>query len=116
MIDMGVRKNECVNRAGIEWKVSIDLKGILAASLIQPAVEQQILSANFEKMHRASDRLSCSPELDAYHESSLPNPFDSVGAKTHFDLTRDVFNQDWLKKRVIPQPSRGLIATLIECD
>ena len=62
VVDVGVRKNHVVNRFRIDRQIAVLFERLLAATLIESAVEKYALSIGLDEVHRASCGVSCSVE------------------------------------------------------
>ena len=55
VVDVGVAEDDRVDLVGVEREVAVALPGLLAAALVQAAVEQDLVVADFEQVHRPGD-------------------------------------------------------------
>ena len=56
MVNMCMREERGIDRLGIEGQVGIALKGFVAVTLIESAVEQDSLCPGLDEVHRAGRR------------------------------------------------------------
>jgi hypothetical protein len=62
VIDVGMRKNDVVNRFSVDWQIAVLFERFLAAALIETAVEKYTFPIGFDKMHRACGGVGCAVE------------------------------------------------------
>ena len=62
VVDVGVAEDDRVDLVRVEREVAVPLPGFLAAALVQPAVEQDLVVADFEQVHGPGDAAGRPPE------------------------------------------------------
>ena len=62
VIDVGVRKNHAVDAGHRKGKMTVALKRVAAASLVQATVEKKFLSCRLNVVHGPCDRLRGTPK------------------------------------------------------
>ena len=62
VVDVGVAEDDRVDLVRVKREVAVALPGFLAAALVQPAVEQDLVVADFEQVHRPGDAAGRPPE------------------------------------------------------
>ena len=63
-IDVGMAEHDGVDIAGRKRKILVALKGLGSFALEEAAIEQDLLPAGFDEMHRAGDGAGGAPEGD----------------------------------------------------
>ena len=66
VIDVGVRKNHAVDTGHRKRKITVALKRLAAASLVQTTVEKESLSCRLDVVHGPGDRLGGTPKSDSH--------------------------------------------------
>lgn len=64
MIDMGVRKNDTIYRTRVEWEATIAVAGLRAATLEEPAIEQDAAIALPQFMHGSCHCACGAPKIN----------------------------------------------------
>ena len=64
MIDMGVRENDTIYRTRVEWEATIAVAGLRAATLEEPAIEQDAAIALPHFMHGSSHCACGAPKIN----------------------------------------------------
>jgi hypothetical protein len=62
VVDMGVAENNSIQRGGFDRQRAVNLFGLLAASLKEPAIQQQALATDLDQVHRTGYRAGGAPE------------------------------------------------------
>ena len=85
VVDVGVAEDDRVDLVRVEREVAVALPGFFAAALVQPAVEQDLVVADFEQVHRPGDAAGRPPEREG-RLGRLPGG-DGLGGLHHPILT-----------------------------
>ena len=67
VIDVGVREHDGVDGARVERQLAIAVFGLLAAALVESAIEKIALAGDFQMMHGTGDRAGRAPECE-FHQ------------------------------------------------
>src|SRR5262249_14766295 len=62
VVDVGVAEDDGVDLVRVEREVAVPLPGLLAAALVQAAVEQDLVVADLQQVHRAGHAAGGPPE------------------------------------------------------
>src|SRR3972149_4528228 len=85
VIDVGMRQDEGVDRNRLKREVEVSFVGVVAAALVEAAIQQQSMTVDPEQMARASHRLSGPMKRDLHlfilhgRRSRPKKPEDVVG-------------------------------------
>ena len=92
MVNMGMAENRCLDRANVEWEVTIALNRFTAPALEKAALEEDSLAVEFQQVHRACGGARGAEKMNSHW------PKNAVGAVACKLYTEDATKIAWKRR------------------